>query len=58
MAEVLNPPKRLCPVDKIVLAYFALMCLLIAANWSSVPGAAGLLALHFASVLNLQTSIP
>lgn len=48
MAEVLNPAERYWAVDKIFLAYFALMGALLAAYWSSVPGAAELLALHVA----------
>ena len=48
MAEVLNPAERFWAVDKVTLAYFALMCALIGAYWSSVPGAAELFALHIA----------
>jgi len=48
LAEVLNPAERFWAVDKIILAYFALMCVLIAVYWSRVPGAAELLALHVA----------
>lgn len=48
MAEILNPAGRFWAVDKIILAYFALMGALLVVYWSSVPGAAELLALHAA----------
>jgi len=48
LAEILNPAGRFWAVDKIILAYFALMGALLVVYWSSVPGAAELLALHAA----------
>jgi membrane-associated phospholipid phosphatase len=48
LAEILNPAERFWAVDKIVLAYFALMGALLVVYWSSVPEAGVLLAAHAA----------
>ena len=48
MAEILNPAGRFWAVDKIILAYFALMGALIIMYWSSVPAAGVLIAAHAA----------
>jgi membrane-associated phospholipid phosphatase len=44
----LKPAERFWAVDKIILAYFALMGALLVVYWSNVPGAAELLVLHVA----------
>ncbi len=58
MAQILTPspapgaapPRetltRFWAVDKLILAYFAFMVLMLAAWWDRIPGAAGLLAWH------------
>jgi len=51
LAEVLNPAGRFWAVDKIILAYFALMGALLAVYWSSVPVAGLLLAAHAAGAV-------
>jgi membrane-associated phospholipid phosphatase len=48
LAEILNPAERFWAVDKIILAYFALMGAVLVAYWSSVPAAGVLLAAHAA----------
>jgi membrane-associated phospholipid phosphatase len=48
LAEILKPAERFWAVDKIILAYFALMGALLVVYWSNVPGAAELLVLHVA----------
>jgi membrane-associated phospholipid phosphatase len=48
LAEILKPAERFWAVDKIILAYFALMGALLVVYWSNVPGAAALLVLHVA----------
>ena len=46
MASLLTTDRRLWPVDKLILAYFAFAIALILGWWSGIPNAAGLLALH------------
>ncbi len=47
MAEILDrTTTRFWPVDKVILAYFAFTTALILGWWSTVPGAAALLAWH------------
>ncbi len=48
MAQVLNRDTRFWAVDKLILAYFAFMAVMLAAWWNRIPGAAALLAWHIA----------
>lgn len=54
LAKVLSPPALRCPrglwaVDKVILAYLAVIGVLIAAYWNRLPEAGPLLALHAVS---------
>jgi membrane-associated phospholipid phosphatase len=49
LAEVLNPSDRFWAVDKVILAYLALIGALVAIYWNRVPAAGVWLAVHVVS---------
>ncbi len=56
MADVLNDG-RLWPVDKIILAYFAVACAFTVAYYAHVPGAGTLLVLHIVAAAVLLVAV-
>jgi membrane-associated phospholipid phosphatase len=55
--SLLRDDRHFWPVDKVILAYFGFVTLLLAGWWSRIPGAPLLLGLHIAGTLLLLIEI-